>query len=184
MIRPRRKARGPAVSVLRIGHRPGRDPRLSTHLALAARAWGAERMFLHPPDTELASRLDAVRREWGGTFAIEPASDWRAVVRDHAGGVVHLTMYGEPLDRVLPKLTAAPRLLLVVGGAKVPAELYRRADWNVAVGSEPHSEVAAVAVVLDRLRGLPKKGPRRGARRVILPQRKGKRVRVQRPSTP
>ncbi|MCI4346593.1 MAG: tRNA (cytidine(56)-2'-O)-methyltransferase, partial [Thermoplasmata archaeon] len=101
-----------------------------------------------------------------------------------AGGVAHLTMSGEPLDRVLPKLAAAPRLLLVVGGAKVPAELYRRADWNVAVGSEPHSEVAAVAVVLDRLRGLPRPGARRDARRVILPQPKGKRVLVRRSATP
>ncbi|MCI4346836.1 MAG: hypothetical protein L3K07_08835, partial [Thermoplasmata archaeon] len=96
MIRPRRKARGPTVSVLRIGHRPGRDPRLTTHLALAARAWGAEKMFLNPPDAELAGRIDAVGREWGGAFRVEPAADWRSVVRAHAGGVAHLTRYGEP----------------------------------------------------------------------------------------
>jgi tRNA (cytidine56-2'-O)-methyltransferase len=38
-----------------------------------------------------------------------------------------------------------------VGAEKVPAEIYELADWNVAVGNQPHSEVAALAVFLDRL---------------------------------
>ena len=29
--------------------------------------------------------------------------------------------------------------------------MYDLADWNVAVGNQPHSEVAALAVFLDRL---------------------------------
>ncbi|MCI4335449.1 MAG: tRNA (cytidine(56)-2'-O)-methyltransferase [Thermoplasmata archaeon] len=176
MTRRRSSARRPAISVLRIGHRPGRDPRLTTHLALAARAWGAERMYLHPPDPILAERLAHVAREWGAGFTVEPAPDWKAVVRAHAGAVVHLTMYGEPIDRRLPELARQRRLLLVVGGAKVPPELFQRADWNVAVGAQPHSEVAAVAVLLDRLGGIPPARRRKGARRRIVPQPRGKRV--------
>jgi tRNA (cytidine56-2'-O)-methyltransferase len=42
-------------------------------------------------------------------------------------------------------------LLVAVGAEKVPAEMYQLADWNVAVGNQPHSEVAALAVFLDRL---------------------------------
>jgi tRNA (cytidine56-2'-O)-methyltransferase len=42
-------------------------------------------------------------------------------------------------------------ILVVVGAEKVPAEMYDLADWNVAVGSQPHSEVAALAVFLDHL---------------------------------
>jgi len=63
---------------------------------------------------------------------------------------VHLTMYGLHLDDVLPRI---PRenLLVIVGAEKVPAEVYRLSDLNVAVGSQPHSEVAALAVFLDRL---------------------------------
>jgi tRNA (cytidine56-2'-O)-methyltransferase len=38
-----------------------------------------------------------------------------------------------------------------VGAEKVPVEMYDLADWNVAVGGQPHSEVAALAVFLDRL---------------------------------
>jgi tRNA (cytidine56-2'-O)-methyltransferase len=133
-------------------------------------------MFLQPPDPELADRIAAVVERWGGAFEVVPTDDWKSTVRSFDGPVVHLTMYGLPLARVVPRLARAERVLLVVGGAKVPADLYRRSTLNVAVGHQPHSEVAAVAVVLERLLGLP--GPRRlrGARQVIVPQARGKRV--------
>ncbi len=175
----RRKRPGrsvPDVSVLRIGHRPGRDPRLTTHLALAARAFGARAMYLNPPDPELARRLGSVSARWGGDFAVVPAPDWRSIVRSFDGAVVHLTMYGLPFDRVRSRLARARRVLLVVGGAKVPPDLYRRAKLNVAIGHQPHSEVAAVAVVLAQLRGIPPAGPWPGARRRIVPRARGKRV--------
>jgi len=172
--RPRSK--GPSVSVLRLGHRAGRDPRLTTHVALTARALGAERLYLHPPDPDLAQRVGAVGRTWGGTFEVIGAPDWRAVVRQFDGGVVHLTMYGEPIAKRLPALRRQRRLLVVVGGAKVPAEAYQRATWNIAVGHQPHSEVAALAVLLERLRGVPGPGAWPGAQRAVVPQARGKRV--------
>ncbi len=166
----------PEVSILRVGHRPGRDPRLTTHVALAARAFGAQRMYLHPRDDALAERLAAVTRRWGGEFEVLPADDWKSVVRSFPGAVVHLTMYGLPLERCLPRLRRTAQVLLVVGGAKVPPELYRRATLNVGVGHQPHSEVAAVAVVLERLLGLPKPVRAGIARRRIVPSARGKRV--------
>jgi tRNA (cytidine56-2'-O)-methyltransferase len=42
-------------------------------------------------------------------------------------------------------------MLIVVGAEKVPPEVYQEADFNVAVGNQPHSEVAALAIFLDRL---------------------------------
>jgi len=167
----------PAVAVLRIGHRAGRDPRLSTHLALAARAFGAERMYLHPPDPDLAARVAAVSGRWGGGFRVVGAEHWKEVVRSFDGPVVHLTMYGRPLEAVLPRLREARHVLLVVGGAKVPPDLYRLATHNVAVGHQPHSEVAAVAVVLARLGGVPGPGAWPGATHEIVPRARGKRVR-------
>ncbi len=175
--RPRRPRR-PAVSVLRLGHRAGRDPRLTTHLALAARAFGAERLYLNPPDAELAQRVASVARSWGGTFEVVPAPNWREPISAFPEAVVHLTMYGEPLARLLPRLRRRSRLLVVVGGAKVPGEVYERATWNVAVGHQPHSEVAALAVLLERLLGLPGPGAWRGAARAIVPTARGKRVRT------
>jgi len=100
----------PRVDVLRVGHRPGRDPRLSTHVALVARAFGAARMYLHPPDPQVAESLAGVRERWGGTFEVVPAPSWGAVVRDARGPVVHLTMYGQPLGRVLRRLRRHRRL--------------------------------------------------------------------------
>ena len=174
--RVRRSAR-PAVSVLRIGHRPGRDPRLTTHVALAARAFGAERLYLEPPDPALGERLQRVNARWGGTFAVEGVREWRALVRRFPGPSVHLTMYGRPLEPLLPRLRGARSLLVIVGGAKVPSDLYGLATFNVAVGHQPHSEVAALAVLLDRLRGIPAPGPWPGATHEIVPTARGKRVR-------
>lgn len=178
--RKRRAKAGPHVELLRIGHRPGRDPRLTTHLALTARAFGADRMRLHPFDPAVAEALGKVRARWGGSFEVVPTGSWKEVVRAAQGPVVHLTMYGEELDRVLPRLTGARSVLLVVGGAKVPSELYGLSTYNVAVGSQPHSEVAAVAVILDRLRGIPGSGTFRGGTLRIVPSRRGKDVRGRR----
>ncbi len=172
--RPRR--RPPAITVLRVGHRPGRDPRLTTHLALAARALGAERMYLHPPDEAVAATLHGVVERWGGTFEVVGAPSWQRVLREHPGPVVHLTMYGLPLERLAPRLARERSLLVVVGGAKVPAPLYRAATYNVAVAHQPHSEVAALAVLLARLRGVPGPGAPAGARARIVPRAHGKKV--------
>ncbi len=172
--RPRR--RGPDIEVLRLGHRPGRDPRLTTHLALAARALGARRLWLHPPDPSIRERLDAVRARWGGTFEVLPCEDWKARVRAFDGTTVHLTMYGRPLPAALPRLRRARRVLAVVGGAKVPPDLYGLAELNVAVGAQPHSEVAALAVLLHELHGPPRAREFPGARQVIRPSARGKKV--------
>jgi tRNA (cytidine56-2'-O)-methyltransferase len=133
-------------------------------------------MFLHPPDPDLAERLARVVAGWGGRFEVVGAPDWRRVVREFPGTVVHLTMYGEPLGALLPRLRRARSVLFVVGGAKVPPELYRLSHANAAVGHQPHSEVAALAVALDRLKGLPGPRPLPGARRRIVPTARGKRV--------
>ena len=133
-------------------------------------------MFLHPPDPDLSARLAAVARRWGGDFEVVPTPDWRRCVRSFDGDVVHLTMYGRPLAALVARLRRSRRLLLAVGGAKVPPEMYRLARFNVSVGGQPHSEVAAVAVVLAQLLGLPANARRKGARLRIVPQARGKKV--------
>lgn len=176
MPRPRREPARPTVSVLRLGHRAGRDPRLTTHLALVARALGADRLYLEPPDPALAERVAAVGRAWGGTFEVVGVRDWKRLVREFDGSVAHLTMYGQSLDRVAPRLRRARRVLAVVGGAKVPSDLYRLSTVNVAVGHQPQSEVGALALFLDRVRGPPDPGVWVGATRRIVPRARGKKV--------
>ena len=84
-------------------------------------------------------------------------------------------MYGLPIDDVLERI---PRddLLIVVGAEKVPREVYDLADFNVAVGNQPHSEVAALAVFLDRLLGGRSLRGEATARIRIRPNPRGKSV--------
>jgi tRNA (cytidine56-2'-O)-methyltransferase len=135
-------------------------------------------MYLNPPDPELAERVTEVVADWGGDFEVVGAPEWKAVVRASKGPVVHLTMYGRPLEDALPRLAGADEILVVVGGAKVPSDLYRLSDVNVAVGHQPHSEVAALAVLLDRLLGVPGPGRWERARLSVVPRARGKKVTV------
>ena len=140
------------ITVLRLGHRPARDKRVTTHVALTARAFGADAVLVSTRDPGLERSIRGVVRRFGGTFRIETGVAWRRILNEWQGTKVHLTMYGERLEHVLPRI---PRedLLIVVGAEKVPRELFDLVDWNVAVGNQPHSEVAALAIFLDRLLG-------------------------------
>ena len=158
------------VVVLRYGHRPGRDDRMTTHVGLTARALGADRAILPDNAGQSAETVREVTNRFGGPFAVELRDDQKAIVRNWEGVVVHLTMYGERIQAVEAEIREAVRggdevadgdgggdgeegrdLLVVVGGEKVPWELYERADFNVGVTNQPHSEVAGLAVFLDRL---------------------------------
>jgi tRNA (cytidine56-2'-O)-methyltransferase len=142
-----------SITVLRLGHRPQRDKRLSTHLLLAARAFGANNaIYTGIKDDSLESSIEGVVDNWGGDFKLEYSETWRSQVKEWPGKVIHLTMYGESVQDVIEdiKITSEAKLV-VVGGAKVPGELYALADWNVAVTDQPHSEVSALAVFLHLL---------------------------------
>ena len=142
------------VVVLRYGHRPGRDDRMTTHVGLTARALGADRVILPDNATQSAETVADITDRFGGPFAVEQDDSQLGTVRNWNGPVVHLTMYGEPIQEtegeIRDALDSGP-LLIVVGGEKVPFELYERADYNVGVTNQPHSEVAGLAVFLDRL---------------------------------
>jgi tRNA (cytidine56-2'-O)-methyltransferase len=67
--------------------------------------------------------------------------------------------------------------MVVVGAEKVPFEVYELADWNVAVGNQPHSEVAAVAVTLDRIaEDEPLENEFKDAQLHVVPMDRGKKV--------
>lgn len=172
--------RSPVIEVLRIGERLVRDDRVTTHAALVARAFGARRIFMDEAGVDIKRTVEGVGREWGGDFDVELVESWRPVLRRRMGSsaVVHLTMYGLPVGEAAAEIAACGRdLLVVIGAGKVPREVYDAADYNVAVGSQPHSEVAALAVLLDRLQGGRQFGrPFAGGRRAIVPSGRGKRV--------
>jgi tRNA (cytidine56-2'-O)-methyltransferase len=170
----------PEVAVLRLGHRPGRDDRMTTHVALTARALGADRVILPTNATDAVETASDVTDRFGGPFRVETSDDLLGTVRRWEGVAVHLTMYGERVQNVeagVRERHADAPLLIVLGAEKVPFEVYDHADYNVAVTSQPHSEVAALAVFLDRLfvgRELDREWV--DPDRAIVPQSMGKRV--------
>jgi tRNA (cytidine56-2'-O)-methyltransferase len=139
------------IVVLRLGHRPTRDQRVTTHVALAARALGADEIWVSTEDPGLERTVRSVVDRFGGKFRIETGVDFRKAIKAWKGEVVHLTMYGESLSKALPSIKAKD-LMIVVGAEKVPREVYDLADRNISVGNQPHSEVAALAIFLDRLK--------------------------------
>jgi tRNA (cytidine56-2'-O)-methyltransferase len=140
------------ITVLRLGHRPARDKRVTTHVALTARAFGANAILVSTRDVALERSIRGVVRRFGGDFRIETGVRWRPILKEFPGTKVHLTMYGQRFAEVLPRLRGR-NTLVVVGAEKVPREVYDLVDWNVAIGNQPHSEVAALAIFLERVLG-------------------------------
>ncbi|MEW5955784.1 MAG: tRNA (cytidine(56)-2'-O)-methyltransferase, partial [Candidatus Micrarchaeota archaeon] len=139
------------IAVLRLGHRRKRDKRVTTHCALVARAFGADKIILSgEQDDAVLESVASLSRRWGGRFSAAYESNWKAAVRafKKKGRVVHLTMYGEPFGAVTTRARKTKNLMIVVGAEKVPREMYELADYNASVGNQPHSEVAALAVFL------------------------------------
>ncbi len=168
------------IVVLRLGHRRSRDARVTTHVCLTARALGADAVWVVEKDLALERAVGGVVERFGGPFELKTGVGWRKAMEGFDGVKVHLTMYGEPLDQAVPKIRKAAkggRVMVVVGASKVPGEVYGLADFNVAVASQPHSEVAALAVFLDRLgRGAWASRKFKGGRVAISPSPRGKVV--------
>ena len=169
-----------SIRVLRIGQRYVRDQRTLTHLCLVSRALGAESIYLEDAEKEVLTTLEGVNKTWGGDFQAFLGASWRNVVREakkEGRSVVHLTMYGMPIQAVLPELRRLDKVLVVVGGPKVPGGVYRAADYNVAVTSQPHSEVAALAILLHEMQSGEELKRTFGKSKLrILPDPRGKRV--------
>ena len=170
----------PQVTVLRLGHRPGRDERMTTHVGLTARALGADRVVLANAARNQADTVIDITDRFGGPFDVASTEEPKRLIRDFEGRVVHLTMYGEPVQDIeddVREAHAEEPLLVVVGAEKVPFEVYEHADWNVGVTNQPHSEVASLAVFLDRLfEGRELDREWENPDRVVVPQETGKRV--------
>ncbi len=162
-------------AVLRLGHRPERDKRMTTHVGLTARAFGADVMYMPKLDKKIEKTLSDVTDRFGGNFKIKVENDWKRLVKEWDGEVVHLTMYGTDIDEFFEKDERINDPLIIVGAEKVPREVYDMSDYNISVGNEPHSEVAALAVFMDRLNER-MIDQNIGGKISVLPTDEGKRV--------
>lgn len=146
----------PRIVVLRMGHRFFRDSRVTTHVCLTARALGADGVIISDrQDREVETTVRDMVERFGGTFQVETGTPWRQTIKDwkrQGGKVVHLTVYGLPLPKVVESVRGSGAdILVVVGAEKMPGEVFSLADWNTSVTSQPMSEVAALAIFLDWL---------------------------------
>ncbi|MFX1510717.1 MAG: tRNA (cytidine(56)-2'-O)-methyltransferase [Promethearchaeota archaeon] len=145
------------IVVLKLDHRPERDKRITTHVGLTARAFGATEFWTSGlRDSKISETIQQVTSQWGNqAFKTSTGVKWRNRIQEwkkQGGTIIHLTMYGLHIDDVIERIrTSQQPLLIVVGGPKVPIEVFHLADFNVAIGHQPHSEVAALALFLDRL---------------------------------
>lgn len=178
----------PKIVVLRWGHRPQRDVRLTTHLALTARALCASGFILSDAeDSSIERTIKKISQRWGGTFQFEMGTSWRKAVQDwkaNGGVVVHLTVYGENIQTsdALNRIKKLKKdVLVVVGSQKVPGEFYSSdvSDFNLAVGNQPHSECSALAIFLDRyFEGNELAKDFEKAKMRIVPKERGKEIKT------
>jgi len=176
----------PKVVVLRWGHRLQRDARLTTHVVLTARALGASGLILSDiKDKRIKETVEKVTKNWGGPFFFEMGVSWKKAVKEwkeKGGVVVHLTAYGDNIQTsdILQRIKASERdILVVIGSQKVPKEFFSRSvsDFNVAIGNQPHSECASLAIFLDRLfEGKELTKSFENAKMRIISQKRGKKL--------
>jgi tRNA (cytidine56-2'-O)-methyltransferase len=139
-------------NVLRMGHRPERDKRVTTHVALTSRAFGAKKMYLHRSDSRVIETINNVVSKFGGDFTVEPTTNPKKILKEWDGKIMHLTMFGLPIDDKLVEIKNVKEpILVVVGAEKVPPWVFEYSDFNIAIGSQPHSEVSALAIALSKL---------------------------------
>ena len=170
------------IEVVRIGQRVVRDDRVTTHVALVSRAFGADRIFMSEVNPEIKDTIEKINVTWGGKFEVEFIDKWKSIVRkkkEENFKIIHLSMYGQNINDAQEELQKEENLLIVVGAEKVPREIYELADYNVGVGSQPHSEISALAILLDRIqKGKQFEKDFPDAKRKIIPTKNGKNVQV------
>jgi len=164
------------ITVLRIGHRISRDKRITTHVALVARAFGAKKILIDTLDKKIEETIISTCERFGGDFDIQTGVKPKKIIKDFNGNIVHLTMYGDKLNSSINKIDKKKDLLVIVGAEKVPPYIYESADCNVSVGNQPHSEVAALAIFLDRFSDGKWINNKFNGKIEIVPSNKGKKV--------
>ncbi len=164
------------IVVYRYGHRKARDKRVTTHLALVARAFGANKIFIDEKDANLEKVIEEVKQRFGNDFEIRTGVNWKKFFKEWDGIIVHLTMYGEKFTDVMEEIKKHDKVMVVVGSQKVPGEFYQMANFNVSIGNQPHSEISALAIFLHYMTEGKWMDKEFFGKYKIIPQKKGKKI--------
>lgn len=145
-----------------------------------ARAFGADSVVVSgEEDSSVIESVKDIVDRWGGPFEVRYESNWKSILKGSKNmDVVHLTMYGLPHQKLIPKLRKSKKdKLIIVGSEKVLPEVYKMANYNLAVTNQPHSEAAALAVFLhDLFEGKELDKKFNGSKLRIVPSKSSKKV--------
>ena len=155
---------------------------MTTHICLVARALGADEVIIiGEKDDSIVNSVQQVVDEWGGQFSVRFGAGWNSTLKEFKEKgyeIIHLTMYGLPIQDNIEKIRKSKKdKLIIVGGEKVPSDVYRIVDCNISVTNQPHSEIAALAIILDGIFGgkeLEKNF--QNAKKRVVPQSRSKQV--------
>ena len=87
------------IEVLRLSHRIRRDIRLSTHVALTSRAFGASKVYYSgQKDSSLEDSIKKLN------FPIEYTKSPKKLIKESRSTIIHLTMKGDDYKKIIPKL--------------------------------------------------------------------------------
>ena len=139
------------IEVLRLGHRLPRDCRITTHCCLVARAFGASKLYYSgQKDKEMEEVIKKLVKDFGGKFHVEYIEDEFKFLttKKNKTNIIHLTMYGEDYKKFIKK---EKNYLIIIGGSKVPGIFYKKSNFNISIGDQPHSEVSALGIFLEFL---------------------------------
>ncbi len=170
------------ITIFRFGHRIDRDKRTTTHCALVSRAFGCNKIYYcGQEDNHFEKSVKDICKQWGGEFPVEYKKNYLDFLEKNKSKyyIIHLTMYGLDLKEFLkqkPKLEKDKKpILIIIGSQKVPTEIYNLADVNLSITNQPHSEVAALGILLHELNDYSKiEFP--DQKRIITPNAKCKSV--------
>ncbi len=161
------------IQILRLNHRIHRDERLTTHVALTARAFLSSKLYYSgQKDSSFETSIKKVNKQFGSKFNIEYTKNPLKLIQNKKKSkftIIHLTAYGLQLPKIIKKIKNK-NILIIVGGAKVEPEYYKLSDFNISITSQPISEVSALAVFLHEfLKGKELTSTFKNAKTKIIP---------------
>ncbi len=171
------------ISVLVVG-RSSYEDKIS--LCMVARAFGASNITFYPSDSgvkgKLARKCRALNRDWGGTFGFAFTDDWKGYVSEKKNYLkVYLTRYGLPIGKIGYRVRTYKNVLLIVSENESTKQLYKAADFNISITTQPHSCASSVAVFLhDFYQGRELAMHFENAMYKINPEQHGMRVEMER----
>jgi tRNA (cytidine56-2'-O)-methyltransferase len=171
------------IVVLRYGHRHIRDYRVTTHCCLVSRAFNAKKTIIcGEPDEEIKKNIEKINKNWGSNFKIEFTDSWKKTIKEYKQQkykIIHNTMYGECIQKKIKELKKIKKIMIVIGSHKVEPEVYNLSDYNISITTQPHSEIASLAITLHELQEGKELKQKFKGKIKIIPSKKGKKIKNQ-----